>query len=61
MYIILINSATMLDSPVLHFNGKKKKKKKKKKMKRKKKKKTSCTTLCAVTSFNFSCHDDTAM
>ena len=28
VYIVLINSATMLDSPVLHFNGKKKKKKK---------------------------------
>ena len=26
MYIVLINSATMLDSPVLHFYGKKKKK-----------------------------------
>ena len=25
MYIVLINSATMLDSPVLHLHGKKKK------------------------------------
>ena len=31
MYIVLVNSVTMLDSAVLHFNGKKKKKKKKKK------------------------------
>ena len=30
MYTVLVNSATMLDSPGLHFNGKKKKKKKKK-------------------------------
>ena len=30
MYIVLVDSATMLDSPVLNFNGKKKRKKKKK-------------------------------